>query len=104
MVPLAKVEARLPDANKADANYQSGYLHGQVTVQLLKQCGDDLTRENVMRQASNLKNVALETIIPSIKINTSPTNYSPITSLQLMQFKGGTWRRFGDIIRADVAE
>lgn len=101
---LAFLSRWLPDANKADTNYQSGYLYGQVTVQLLKQCGDDLTRENVMRQASNLKNVALETLIPSIKVNTSPTNYSPITSLQLMQFKSGTWQRFGDIIRADVAE
>ncbi|MDE5444364.1 ABC transporter substrate-binding protein [Bradyrhizobium sp. CSA207] len=101
---LAFLSKWLPDANKVDVNYQFGYMTGQVTVQLLKQCGDDLTRENVMRQAANLKEVSFETAIPGIKVNTSPTNYSPVTSLQLMQFKGRAWQRFGDVIRADVGE
>jgi branched-chain amino acid transport system substrate-binding protein len=98
-VPALFLAKWLPDANKGDVSYQFG---AQVAVQLLKQCGDDLTRENVMRKVSNLKNVSVETVIPGIKINTSPTNYSPVTSLQLMQFKGGAWQRFGDIIRVDA--
>ncbi|QOZ51511.1 ABC transporter substrate-binding protein [Bradyrhizobium sp. CCBAU 53338] len=91
----------MPDANKADQNYQFGYNVGQLMSQVLKQCGDDLTRENVMRQAANLKNVQLDTSIPGITISTSPTNYSPVNSLQLIRFQGSGWERFGDILTDD---
>jgi branched-chain amino acid transport system substrate-binding protein len=71
-------------------------------VQVLKQCGDDLTRENVMKQAANLKDFRTEALLPGIKINTSPTDYAPISSFQLMKFKGETWELFGDVINADA--
>ena len=63
---------------------------------MLKQCGDDLTRENVMRQAANLKDVALPMLLPGIKLNTSPTDYTPIKQVQLRRFDGKTCVRFGE--------
>jgi branched-chain amino acid transport system substrate-binding protein len=79
-----------------------GYTVAQTMVQVLKQCGNDLTRENVMRQAANLKNLELGGLLPGIKINTSPTDFAPLSQLQLMELKGETWERFGEIISADV--
>jgi hypothetical protein len=67
-------------------------------VQVLKQCGDNLTRENIMKQAASLKDFRTEVLLPSIKINTSATNFAPISQLQLMQFKGERWVLFGDIV------
>ena len=64
--------------------------------------GDDLTRENVMKQAASLKDFRTEVLLPGIKINTSPNDFAPISSLQLMKFKGEKWERFGDVISADV--
>jgi hypothetical protein len=60
-------------------------------VQVLKQCGDDLTRENVMKQAASLKDFTPDTLLPGIKINTSPTDFAPIEQLKMMQFKGEKW-------------
>jgi branched-chain amino acid transport system substrate-binding protein len=71
-------------------------------VQVLKQCGDNLTRENVMKQAASLKDFRTEVLLPGIKINTSPSDYAPISSLQLMKFKGEKWDLFGDVINADA--
>ena len=65
-----------------------GYGVAQTLVQVLKQCGDDLTRENVMKQAASLKDFRTEVLLPGIKINTSPTDFAPISQLQLMKFKG----------------
>jgi branched-chain amino acid transport system substrate-binding protein len=70
----------------------------QTLVQVLKQCGDNLTRENVMKQAANVKDLQLDIALPGIKINTSPTDFYPIQSVQLARFKGETWERFGDIL------
>ena len=67
-------------------------------VQVLRQCGDDLTRANVMKQAANLKNFEPGLLLPGIAINTSPTDFAPIEQLQLMKFKGQTWQLFGDVI------
>jgi ABC-type branched-subunit amino acid transport system substrate-binding protein len=91
-----------PDGNKLDASTVVGYGASQTLMQVLKQCGDDLTRENVMKQAANLKNFRTEVLLPGIKINTSATNFGPISQLQLMQFKGERWVLFGDVISADV--
>jgi branched-chain amino acid transport system substrate-binding protein len=71
-------------------------------VQVLKQCGDDLTRENVMKQAASLKDFAADTLIPGIQISTSPTDFAPIEQLKMMQFKSGKWELFGDIISAET--
>ena len=73
-----------------------GYGVAQTLVQVLKQCGDDLTRDNVMKQAASLKDFRTEVLLPGIKINTGPTDFAPISQLQLMKFKGaamGTVRR-----------
>lgn len=91
-----------PDGNKLDASTVVGYSVTQTLLQVLKQCGDDLTRENIMKQAASLKDFRVEMLLPGIKINTSATDFAPISSLQLMKFKGDKWVLFGDIIDADV--
>jgi ABC-type branched-subunit amino acid transport system substrate-binding protein len=91
-----------PDGNKLDGSVIVGYAVAQTMVQVLKQCGDDLTRENIMKQAASLKDFRTEVLLPGIKINTSPTNFAPISQLQLMQFKGERWILFGDIISGEI--
>jgi branched-chain amino acid transport system substrate-binding protein len=91
-----------PEGDKLDGGTVVGYSVATTLVQVLKQCGDDLTRDNVMKQAANLKNFRVETLLPGIKIDTSPTDFAPISSLQLMKFKGERWELFGDVISADV--
>ena len=71
---------------------------------MLKQCGDDLTRENVIKQAANLKDFRTEVLLPGIKINTSPTDFAAISDLQLMRFKGEKWELFGDVISGRLVE
>jgi hypothetical protein len=71
-------------------------------VQVLKQSGDNLTRENVMKQAASLKDFAPDTLIPGIKINTSATDFAPVEQLRMMQFKNGKWELFGDVISAEI--
>nr|WP_271672843.1 ABC transporter substrate-binding protein [Bradyrhizobium sp. CCBAU 51627] len=92
-----------PEANRTDANVMYGYAVSQSLVQVLKQCGDDLTRANIMKQAANIKNATVGGLLPGIQINTSPTDFAPISQLQLMRFKGGTWELFGDVISGDVS-
>ena len=79
-----------------------GFGVAQTLVQVLKQCGDNLTRENVMKQAASLKDFRTEVLLPGIKINTGPTDFAPISQLQLMKFKGDKWELFGDVISADA--
>jgi len=87
-----------PDGNAHDVFNVFGYTVAQTMVQALKQCGDDLTRENVMRQAANLKNFEPDLTLPGIKVNTSPTDYYPVEQVQLIKFVGKTWERFGQIL------
>jgi ABC-type branched-subunit amino acid transport system substrate-binding protein len=91
-----------PEGNKLDGSVEVGFAVAQTMVQVLKQCGDNLTRENIMKQAANLKDFRTEVLLPGIKINTSPTSFAPISQLQLMQFKGERWVLFGDIISGEV--
>jgi len=98
----AFLEKDFPEGNRLDASTVVGYGVSQTLVEVLKKCGDDLTRENVMRQAANLKDFRTEVLLPGIKINTSPTDFAPISQLQLMKFKGEKWELFGDVISADV--
>jgi ABC-type branched-subunit amino acid transport system substrate-binding protein len=91
-----------PDGNKLDQSTGVGYSVAETMVQVLKQCGDDLTRENVMKQAANLKNFRTELLLPGITINTSPNNFAPISQLQLMVFKGERWVLFGDVISGET--
>ena len=99
---LAFLAKDFPEANKIDGSVIVGYAVAQTMVQVLKQCGDDLTRENVMKQAASLKDFRTEVLLPGIKINTSPTNFAPISQLQLMQFKGERWVLFGDVISGEI--
>jgi branched-chain amino acid transport system substrate-binding protein len=87
-----------PDANRADASVLTGYNVVQTVVAVLKQCGDDLTRENIMKQAANLKELEIDGLLPGIKIHTSPIDYAPIKQLQLMRFKGENWELFGPVM------
>ena len=87
-----------PEGNAADGLNAYGYAVAQTLVQALKQCGDDLTRENVMRQAASLKDIEVSMLLPGIRINTSPTDFYPIEQVQLIRFDGKTWVRFGDIL------
>ena len=91
-----------PDGDKLNSNNVYGYAAAQTMVQVLKQCGDDLTRENIMKQAANLKNFSSDVMLPGIKINTSPTDFFPIEQMQLMKFDGAAWHLFGDVIEGEV--
>jgi ABC-type branched-subunit amino acid transport system substrate-binding protein len=99
----AFLEKDFPEAGKLGGSVVA-YGIAQTLVQVLKQCGDNLTRENVMKQAANLKDFRTEVLLPGIKINTGPADFAPISSLQLMKFKGEKWELFGDIISADVVD
>ena len=92
-----------PDANKLDGSVVYGYGVAQTLVQVLKQCGDDLTRENVMKQAASLKDFETDTLLPGVKINTSPKDFAPISQLKMMRFKGEKWDLFGEIISGDLS-
>jgi branched-chain amino acid transport system substrate-binding protein len=87
-----------PDGDPKEYNNAYGYMQGHMLVQTLKQCGNDLTRENVMRQAANLKNVELPMLLPGIKVNTSPTDFFPLDQQQLGKFDGKEWKVFGELI------
>jgi hypothetical protein len=71
-------------------------------VQVLKQSGDTLTRENVMKQAASLKSFAADALLPGISISTSATDFAPIEQLQMMRFTKGKWEMFGEVISAET--
>jgi branched-chain amino acid transport system substrate-binding protein len=87
-----------PDGNRIDAFLMYGYTVSQLMEKVLRQAGDNLTRENIMKQAASLKEVELDGLLPGIKVNTSPTNFAPITQYQLQRFKGESWERFGPVL------
>jgi len=87
-----------PDGDRNSNFTVYGYTVAQGLVQVLRQCGDDLTRENVMRQAANLKNFELPMLLPGIKVNTSPSDYFPIKQMQMQRFNGTSWELFGPVL------
>jgi branched-chain amino acid transport system substrate-binding protein len=93
----------MPDGDLADSNYTYAYAVGGTTLQLLKQCGEDFSRENVMKQAATLNNLALPTLLPGVTINTTPTSFHPIRQMQLARWNGQRWELFGDIIEGSGA-
>jgi branched-chain amino acid transport system substrate-binding protein len=97
---FAWAKKHLPDADPTDPFVAYGYASAHTLVQTLKQCGDELTRENVMRQAASLKDLEVPMLLPGIKINTSPDDFYPIEQLQLQRFDGKKWVRFGELIDA----
>jgi branched-chain amino acid transport system substrate-binding protein len=90
------------DADQTNANNAYAYVESQALIQVLKQCGDNLTRENVMKQAASLKDFTSDMLLPGITINTSPDDYFPIEQMQLMRFNGESWDLFGPIISGEV--
>ena len=91
-----------PEGNRIDGSVMYGYTVAQGLVHVLKACGDNLTRENIMKQAANIRDLELDGLLPGIKVNTSATDFAPLSQLQLMKFKGDRWDLFGDIISGDV--
>jgi len=91
-----------PEGNRIDTNLIYGYTVAQGIVHVLMACGDNLTRENVMKQAASIKGLEIGSLLPGIKVNTSASNFAPITQLQLMKFKGEKWDLFGEVISGDV--
>ena len=92
-----------PEGDKSSSFTVYGYSVAQTLVQVLKQCGDNLTRENVMKQAANLKDFELEMLLPGIKVNTSPTDFYPIEQMQLMRFNGERWELFGPVLNGGTS-
>jgi len=98
---VAWMDKWMPGANKADGSYVFAYAVSYLMEQTLKKCGDNLTRENLMRQAANHQKLRVPLLLPGITINTSPTDFYPVQSVQLASFKGETWNLFGDIMSAE---
>jgi branched-chain amino acid transport system substrate-binding protein len=92
-----------PEGDRLNSSVVYGYGVAQTLVKVLQMCGDDLTRANVMKQAASLKDFEPDTLLPGIKINTSPTDFAPIEQLQMMRFKGEKWDLFGDIISGELS-
>jgi len=91
-----------PDGDKADAGNVYGPSNAATVVQVLKQCGDELTRDNVMKQAANLHDFTLPMLLPGIKINTSATDFAPVKQVQMGRFDGTQWRLFGPLLTGAV--
>ena len=87
-----------PQGDRSDSLLVLGYVAAEAMVEVLRRCGDDLTRANVMKQAASLRDVELEMLLPGIKINTSVTDYAPIKQMQMMRFEGVSWHLIGGII------
>jgi branched-chain amino acid transport system substrate-binding protein len=87
-----------PEGNVADILNVYGYTAAATLHHVLKQSGDNLTRENVMRQATSMQAFRVETLLPSISMNTGPSDYAPLESVQLQRFDGKQWQLFGPVM------
>jgi branched-chain amino acid transport system substrate-binding protein len=92
----------LPTGDKSDAGNVAGPSLAATTVEVLKLCGDDLSRENVMKQAANLHGFTVPMLLPGITINTSPTDFAPIKQVQMARFDGARWQLFGPLLAGAV--
>ena len=95
---LAFMQKYYPDGDKGSSLNVYGYITSQLLIQVLKQCGDDLTRDNVLKQATNLNKVELDLLLPGITVTTTPTDYRVNKQLQMVKFDGERWQQFGSII------
>ena len=93
-----------PKGDKTSSAALYGYAAAETLVQVLKQCGDDLSRENIMRQAAALRDYRSSVLLPGIKINTGPDKFQPIKQMRLVQFDGRTWQPIGDVIESAFAD
>jgi branched-chain amino acid transport system substrate-binding protein len=87
-----------PDGDRTSAFTVIGYVAAEALVAVLKQCGDDLTRENVMKQAASLKGLKLPMLLPGITISTGRDDYAPIKQMQMERFNGESWELFGPVM------
>jgi branched-chain amino acid transport system substrate-binding protein len=99
---VAFMDKYLPDADKSDAGYVAGSSLAAMTAQVVKQCGDELTRENVMKQAANLHDFTVPMLLPGITANTTPTDFAPVKQVQMAKFNGQRWNLFGDLLRGAI--
>jgi branched-chain amino acid transport system substrate-binding protein len=95
----AWMRQHMPDADQTDGNYTYSYGVAKCIMQVLGQCNGDFSRENIMKQATSLNNVAIPTLINGITVGTSASNYHPIRTMQLAKWDGKTWERFGALIQ-----
>jgi branched-chain amino acid transport system substrate-binding protein len=100
---LSFMEKHYPEGDRTSTFPVFGYAVAETMVQVLKQCGDDLSRANVMKQAANLHQLKLGLLLPGITVNTGPNDYAPIKQLQMMRFTGDRWDLFGPIINGEVS-
>ena len=100
---LAFMDKYYPDGDREDSYAIFGYAAAETLVQVLTQCGDDLSRENIMRQAASLKNYLSPILLPGIAINTGPADFHPIKQMRLVQFDGTAWQPIGDVIESAFA-
>jgi ABC-type branched-subunit amino acid transport system substrate-binding protein len=96
---LAWMKAFYPEGDPSDLFNAYAYTIAQAMVEVLKRCGDDLTRENVMRQATSLRDLELPLLLPGIKVNTSASKYRPVDQLQLLRFDGKRWVPIGEVMK-----
>jgi branched-chain amino acid transport system substrate-binding protein len=101
---LGFMEKYYPEGDRTDGNTVYSYLLAQALVQVLKQCGDELTRANVMKQAGNLKDLEIGMLIPGIKVSTGPTDYHPIKQMQMQRFNGARWELFGSVLSGNLGD
>jgi ABC-type branched-subunit amino acid transport system substrate-binding protein len=99
---VAFMDKYLPDGDKTSSFAVYGYSVAQTLEQVLKQCGNDLTRENVMRQAANLKNFRVDMLLPGISMNTGPNDFFPIEQMQMQRFTGERWELFGPVMSGEI--
>jgi hypothetical protein len=90
----------VPDGDQRDQGYVNAYISAFAMEQVLKQAGDDLSSENILKEALNLKDLVVPMLLPGIKVNTSPTNHLPVEQMQMMRFDGKHWVRFGEVLDA----
>ena len=101
---FAFLEKYYPEGNRINSWVVYGYGAAQTLVKVLEMCGDNLTRENVMKQAASLKDFTPDTLLPGVTINTSATDFAPFEQLQMMRFKGERWNLFGDVMSGELGD
>jgi ABC-type branched-subunit amino acid transport system substrate-binding protein len=92
------MQRHMPEADQTDGNYSFAYGVSKTMEHVLRQCGNDLSRENIMKQATNIQSLEIPTLLPGVRVSTGPTNYHPIRQMQLQRWTGSTWERFGSVL------
>jgi len=98
---IAFAQKYLPGVDLSDQNYLYGYQQGMILEQLIKQAGNDLSRENILKQSKSFKDFVLPTVLPGIKVNTSESVNQAYTQMQMQRWNGKSWDQLGDVVKAD---